>query len=183
MHEPTRPRAAHYPARRPAADRAAALAAGFPDRLAAGRLHLPARLRQVPGADQPGVHIRAVLGARAKLPARTQRPAAHPRDRKLADLPVGGSLMFDYPGPNDPRVLVRLDEQNLVAYGQQCTHLSCPVIAQAEAGQLHCPCHEGLFDLASGRPLAGPPRRPLPRVTLEVRDGVIYATGVEERTV
>ncbi|MBC8162077.1 MAG: Rieske 2Fe-2S domain-containing protein [Roseiflexaceae bacterium] len=102
---------------------------------------------------------------------------------KLVDLPVGGSVTFDYPGPNEPRVLVRLDEQNLVAYGQQCTHLSCPVIVQAEAGQLHCPCHEGLFDLASGRPLAGPPRRPLPRVTLELRDGVIYATGVEERTV
>lgn len=102
---------------------------------------------------------------------------------KLADLAIGGSMIFDYPGPNEPRVLVRLDEQNLVAYGQQCTHLSCPVIAQSEAGQLHCPCHEGVFDLASGRPIAGPPRRPLPRVTLELRDGVIYATGVEERTV
>jgi nitrite reductase/ring-hydroxylating ferredoxin subunit len=102
---------------------------------------------------------------------------------KLADLPVGGSVTFGYPGPNEPRLLVRLDEMSVVAYGQLCTHLSCPVIAQAEAGRLHCPCHEGSFDLASGRPLAGPPRRPLPRITLEVRDGVIYATGVEERTV
>jgi Rieske Fe-S protein len=102
---------------------------------------------------------------------------------ELANLPVGGSVLFNYPGPNEPRVLVRLDEKNLVAYGQQCTHLSCPVIAQAEAGRLHCPCHEGSFDLASGRPLAGPPRRPLPRVTLELREGVIYATGVEEHTV
>jgi Rieske Fe-S protein len=102
---------------------------------------------------------------------------------RLDAIPVGGSLLFDYPGPHQPRVLVRLDEQNLVAYGQQCTHLSCPVIAQVEAGRLHCPCHEGSFDLASGRPIAGPPSRPLPRVTLELRDGVVYATGVEERTV
>ena len=102
---------------------------------------------------------------------------------RLDSIPIGGSLVFDYPAPHEPRVLVRLDERSLLAYGQQCTHLTCPVIARPEAGQLHCPCHEGIFDLATGRPIAGPPRRPLPRVTLEVRDGVVYATGVEERTV
>lgn len=101
----------------------------------------------------------------------------------VADVPVGGTLLFTYPGPLDKRLLVRVDEQTLVAYGQQCTHLSCPVIARPEAEQLHCPCHEGIFDLATGRPIAGPPRRPLPLVKLEVRDGVIYATDVEERTV
>jgi nitrite reductase/ring-hydroxylating ferredoxin subunit len=102
---------------------------------------------------------------------------------RLADVPIGGSLPFSYPGPLDKRVLIRLDERTLLAYGQQCTHLSCPVIAEPEAGRLHCPCHEGVFDLATGRPIAGPPRRPLPLVNLEVRDGVIYATGVEERTI
>jgi Rieske Fe-S protein len=101
----------------------------------------------------------------------------------LADVPVGGSLLFSFPGPQDKCILVRMDEQTLVAYGQQCTHLSCPVIAQPAEGLLHCPCHEGTFDLATGRPLAGPPPRPLSLVRLEVRDGVIYATGVEERTV
>jgi Rieske Fe-S protein len=47
---------------------------------------------------------------------------------------------------------------------------------------LHCPCHEGLFDLRSGRPIAGPPRRPLPRIVLEVRERDVYAIGVEQRT-
>ena len=56
------------------------------------------------------------------------------------------------------------------------------MIPQLGEGRLHCPCHNGYFDLATGRPIAGPPRRPLPRIKLEVRDGVIYATGVEERT-
>ena len=49
-------------------------------------------------------------------------------------------------------------------------------------GTIHCPCHEGYFELASGRPVAGPPRRPLTRVHLELRAGDVYATGVEERT-
>jgi len=102
---------------------------------------------------------------------------------RLDDVPVGGSLVFDYPAAHQPAVLVRLDESHFIAYGQKCTHLSCPVIPRVEEGRLHCPCHEGSFDLATGRPLAGPPRRPLTRITLEIRDRRIYATGVEERTV
>jgi hypothetical protein len=38
------------------------------------------------------------------------------------------------------------------------------------------------FGITTGRPLAGPPRRPLTRIKLEVRDGRIYAAGLEERT-
>lgn len=102
----------------------------------------------------------------------------------LDDIGVGESLVFRYPEANGAaRILVRLDQENLVAYEQQCTHLTCPVIPDVAQGELHCPCHEGFFDLQTGRPLAGPPRRPLARVTLEVRDGTVYATGVEERTV
>jgi len=68
------------------------------------------------------------------------------------------------------------------SYSQKCTHLACAVIPQPERGVLHCPCHEGYFDLRSGRPIAGPPSRPLARILLEVRGRDIYATGVEWRT-
>ena len=62
----------------------------------------------------------------------------------------------------------------LVAFSQQCTHLSCAVIPQPEHNRLFCPCHEGAFDLQSGRPIAGPPNRPLTRVLLDVRgDGCL----------
>jgi Rieske Fe-S protein len=111
----------------------------------------------------------------AKLPAK--------EIARIDDLPVGGSLLFEYPGPHHPAVLVRLADLRFVAYDQKCTHLSCPVIPRVNQGELHCPCHEGSFDLATGRPLAGPPRRPLPRIQIEVRDQRIYAVGVEERTV
>ena len=76
-----------------------------------------------------------------------------------------------------------MDEETFVAYEQQCTHLTCPVIPEVEKGELHCPCHDGIFDLLTGRPLAGPPQRPLARVTLTVRNGQIFATGMERRTV
>ena len=91
-------------------------------------------------------------------------------------IPVGGSLVFNYPEPHDSCIVVRTGPQQYFAYNQKCTHLGCAV-TMAEKG-LHCPCHNGWFDLATGAPTAGPPRRPLERITLEIRDGVLYATGV-----
>jgi nitrite reductase/ring-hydroxylating ferredoxin subunit len=107
-----------------------------------------------------------------------------PPVRKIADLsaiPIGGATTFAYPDEHDDCILVRTAEQRFVAYSQKCTHLACAVTPRVSENCLHCPCHHGFFDLATGSPTAGPPRRPLPRITLEIRDGAIYATGVEVR--
>jgi Rieske Fe-S protein len=104
------------------------------------------------------------------------------RVASIDDVPVGAAMTFAYPGQHDACVLVRTGENAFVAYGQKCTHLSCAVRPVADRGILQCPCHDGSFDLASGRPVAGPPRRPLARVRLEIMNHDIYATGVEERT-
>jgi Rieske Fe-S protein len=50
------------------------------------------------------------------------------------------------------------------------------------AARIHCPCHHATFEIDEGRPIAGPPRRPLMRIMLSVRDGIVYATGVELRS-
>ena len=101
----------------------------------------------------------------------------------LAAVPVGGALVFNYPGPHDPCLLIRPKEGSLLAYSQACTHLSCAVVPRVGQGSIHCPCHEGYFDLPTGRPISGPPQRPLTRIVVEVRQDGIYATGVERRTV
>jgi len=95
------------------------------------------------------------------------------------ELPIGGAKTFEYPAGSSPRLLVRTGEAAFVAYDQQCTHLLCPVVPVFDQGRLHCPCHNGSFELATGRPVAGPPQRPLPRVTLDVRGRTVYATGIE----
>ena len=41
-----------------------------------------------------------------------------------------------------------------------CTHLGCRTRFNAEAGQIECPCHGGVYGL-DGRVLAGPPPRAL----------------------
>jgi nitrite reductase/ring-hydroxylating ferredoxin subunit len=101
----------------------------------------------------------------------------------LNDVPVGGSLAFTYPDEHEPCLLVRLTATEFVAFNQKCTHLSCAVLPRPEEGSFFCPCHEGRFDLRTGAPTAGPPRRPLTRIVLERRGADIYAVGVEERTI
>lgn len=103
------------------------------------------------------------------------------RIASIDDIVVGGALSFSYPSEHDRCLLVRLGAGEFVAFNQKCTHLSCAVIPRPAEGSFFCPCHEGRFDLRSGAPTAGPPRRPLTRVVLEIRGRDIYAVGVEER--
>ena len=99
------------------------------------------------------------------------------------DVPVGGAVTFAYPGDRDDCLLLRPEPNVLVAYSQKCTHLSCAVLPQLERERLYCPCHQGVFDLSTGRPLAGPAQRPLTRIVLEVRGREVFASGIELRTV
>ncbi len=128
-----------------------------------------------------GGHIWLVIKQRGSAADRSAATALEPLAvASLDELPVGGAKVFEFPAGSSPRLLVRMGATEFVAYDQQCTHLLCPVLPEPRDGKLHCPCHNGWFDLATGRPLAGPPRRPLARVTLEIRDGMVWATGVEE---
>ena len=100
---------------------------------------------------------------------------------RVDELKEGDVRAFHYPGDDDDCLLICLGTNSFVAYDQKCTHLSCAVVPEKENNCLHCPCHHGYFDLATGRPTAGPPRRPLARIALEIVDDVIYATDVELR--
>lgn len=113
------------------------------------------------------------------LARKSHRPLEPYRIAAVNDIAVGGVVRFDYPEPGEPCLLARLDDGKLLAFGQKCTHLACAVTPDLPNGKFVCPCHHGYFDAHTGQPLAGPPRRPLPRITLAIRDGIIYATGVE----
>lgn len=96
-----------------------------------------------------------------------------------ADLRPGEPFLFRYPTADDPAILLRTPSGELAAYSQKCTHLGCVVYLSEAGDELVCPCHEGGFSAATGEVLFGPPERPLPRITLEVRGGTVWATGVE----
>lgn len=121
------------------------------------------------------------VGVWAKSFFEMQRKYVYNRMRIVGpdDLKVGESYVFEIPGIKEHAILVRLDQDSYVAYGQKCTHLQCPVIWKREEKILYCPCHKGYFNGESGNVLAGPPERPLPKLKLEVATDGIYFVGME----
>ena len=103
---------------------------------------------------------------------RTQTSAS--RVIAVNEMPVGGYTLFKYPSSDDPCILLRLEQDRFVAYNQQCTHLSCPVMFNAASRQLECPCHKGFFSAEDGRAMAGPPRRGLEALNVSIREGDVW---------
>ena len=172
-----------FPDGRPA-DEQPAWRARLPDRLAGRPLRRAPRVHQVPGPDQPGVRRRpaAGSGSRACCVAVGSRPRRGPRSPGWPTSRSAASGV-PLPGPGGRRACCCGPTSGRSSPTASSAPTSpAPSSPASERGELHCPCHVGYFDLATGRPIAGPPRRPLPRIALEVRDGIIYATGVEERT-
>lgn len=94
----------------------------------------------------------------------------------LAEVPERSAHLFRYPTDADPAILVHLPGGELRAFSQKCTHLGCVVYYEPERDEMECPCHEGVFDSASGDVLSGPPQRPLGRIDVEVRGDMVWAT-------
>jgi Rieske Fe-S protein len=95
----------------------------------------------------------------------------------LDQVEVGEPYLFAYPTRNDPAVLLRTNNDDIVAFSQKCTHLGCVVFFQSEENRWHCPCHEGNFEVTTGNVISGPPTRPLGQIALEVRGDTIWAMG------
>jgi Rieske Fe-S protein len=106
------------------------------------------------GASLPGVTIGCV--------------AREPPDRRvrvpLASLDPAGRVELEYAG--EPAEVVRA-ACGVVARSLLCSHFGCRVQWRADVERYHCPCHEGVFD-REGRPVAGPPTRPLRLLPAEV---------------
>jgi len=102
----------------------------------------------------------ALSCAPAKPPDRRVRV---PRER----LRTEGRVEAEYAG--DP-VELRETAGGPAARSLLCTHFGCRVQWEAKTASYHCPCHDGRFD-GEGRPVAGPPLRPLRSLRVEVEGG------------
>ena len=93
----------------------------------------------------------------------------------LREVPEGTAHLFHYPTSADPAILVHLPGGELRAFSQKCTHLGCVVYYKPDTEEMECPCHEGHFDATDGSVISGPPQRPLGRIDVGVRSGVVWA--------
>jgi Rieske Fe-S protein len=70
--------------------------------------------------------------------------------------------------------IYRQSEEQLTAFNNVCTHLSCRVTWQDDNQIYWCPCHDGAFDI-DGKVLEGPPPKPLYEYETKVEeDGTLF---------
>jgi nitrite reductase/ring-hydroxylating ferredoxin subunit len=118
------------------------------------------------------------FAAKAAFNARRVQTFTPVRIEGAEALVPGASLNFRYPTERDTAILVRTLDGSYHAFGQKCSHLSCPVYFDRDHQRLECPCHEGAFDARTGDVLHGPPPRPLDAIDLELRgNGEVWAIG------
>lgn len=66
--------------------------------------------------------------------------------------------------------VVRMDQNNLIAYAPQCTHLGCAYHWDEQEKTFVCPCHTSAFSI-EGKVLSGPAPRPLDRYVTRIDNG------------
>ena len=92
-------------------------------------------------------------------------PAGFPFSRKIKDGWVASTQ-------TGVAYVVTHDGENIKAFSNVCTHLSCRVTWNEERGGFFCPCHDGLFGV-DGEVLAGPQPRPLDQFETKIDNGQI----------
>jgi Rieske Fe-S protein len=136
----------------------------------------------------------AIAGLGALMSAALALPAAaylfvRPKSQKQADfvpaadltqLTVGKpeEVVFRRTRQDGWRVLnekstawvVRKDDQNVVAFAPQCTHLACAYHWDDKANNFFCPCHNSVFSV-DGKVVSGPAPRPLDRFVTKIDQG------------
>ena len=137
-------------------------------------------------AGAAGTVAAATMAAPAEAKGR-----AYPRLRVIAldGLKVNRAHTFDYPLKGDTSVLIDMGrkvpggvgpDRSIVAYSAQCQHMGCPVAYRRKSRELFCPCHQSRYDPERlGSIIQGVAMRPLPKIQLQVRNGAVFAIGVD----
>lgn len=116
-------------------------------------------------AEQNDVHV-----ADASLREDARVDESYRRVGSRAEVPEGELRSFDLPGL---RVAIAHVENELYAFGDECTHEGCS-LAEGTLGDQEdtvvCPCHGSEFDLATGEPVGGPAVDPVPVYAVRVTD-------------
>ena len=66
--------------------------------------------------------------------------------------------------------VVKLPDQQIVAFGPQCTHLGCAYHWEERSSEFLCPCHSSVFSV-DGKVISGPAPRPLDRYDTKIENG------------
>jgi Rieske Fe-S protein len=121
--------------------------------------------------------------ASTTAPPTTAVTVAWPVVARSADLPPGAARTYQFGAPSRfagtpyQGIVYRSASGELTSHALYCTHAGCQVNPQPVDGQLLCPCHGSIFNLADGAVIAGPAPAPLPAERVTESDGAIRWVG------
>ena len=75
--------------------------------------------------------------------------------------------------------VVKLSDQQIVAFGPQCTHLGCAYHWEERSSEFLCPCHSSIFSV-DGKVISGPAPRPLDRYDTKTENGKLLLGALHE---
>ncbi|MGH3649804.1 MAG: FAD-dependent oxidoreductase, partial [Acidimicrobiia bacterium] len=133
------------------------------------------------GTDQQAGHIRekaqdGVMAGETKLSGPDLTTEGLPIDEVVSDVPVSGHV------DGKPVVVVSTDD-GVRAVGGSCTHYGGPLgEGLCVGGEIRCPWHHAVFDLATGEAVGAPALNPIPVYETTLRDGRVFVTGPAERS-
>jgi arsenite oxidase small subunit len=142
--------------------------------------------RSLLAAGAAGTVAAATAATTAEAKART-----YPRLQviSLDRLKVNRAHTFDYPLEGQTSVLIDLGrrvpggvgpKRSIVAYSALCQHMGCAVAYRRKERELFCPCHQSRYDPERlGSIIQGVAMRALPTIRLQVRNGAVFAVGVD----
>jgi nitrite reductase/ring-hydroxylating ferredoxin subunit len=85
----------------------------------------------------------------------------------LGDFPDGSMKKVQV---HDEDVLVAKISGKIYAMGDECTHRGCSLSeGTIEGTTVICPCHEGRFDITTGKVIASPPKRDEPSYEVQLQ--------------
>ena len=87
-----------------------------------------------------------------------------------ADIPVNSGMLFEA----DEYIVTQPKAGKFVGFDSLCTHEGCPIDVFETPGKMSCSCHSSDFTLDTGKPTAGPARKPIPKKPIIVEGGNIY---------
>ncbi len=99
-------------------------------------------------------------------------PAAAPGETltALSDIEVGKAKAAKTADGKDV-IVTRTADGTAAAFSAICTHQGCAVVP--DGAELKCPCHNSIFDAATGAVKKGPADQPLPSIAVKVTNGQV----------
>lgn len=116
-----------------------------------------------------GAALTAFLAACSSDAGGAATETTAPFELPASQVPVGGGVVLS----EHSAVVTQPNDGEFHAFVAICTHKQCPLSSVEDLGA-YCACHSSYFDIATGKPVAGPAQAALPELPVKVSGDTLH---------